>query len=316
MRPFRPSFRVFRSPFAFVLFIAVLIGGIDTVALAAPKLQQFAMTADDGHMLALWGREVSRPKGVIVLLHGRTWSALPDFDLQVPGDQRSVMQSLNARGYSAFALDMRGYGKSPRDATGWLTPDRAVRDVAESLEWLASEKKIVRPVLLGWSYGSLVAQLTAQRRPELMSSLILFGYPRDPAKLVFPADAAEPARAANTREAAASDFISPEVTPQKVIDAYVAAALAADPVRVDWRNQQNEFEALDPAKVLVPTLLMQGERDPLAPADAQARLFTGLGTHDKQWVVLPGGDHAALIEDTHAAFVAAVVAFVSRPGVR
>jgi pimeloyl-ACP methyl ester carboxylesterase len=301
-----------RSPFI-LLFIALLAASLDTAAVAAPKLQQLAVRADDGLTLALWAREVSRPRGVIVLLHGRTWSALPDFDLQVPGEQRSVMQSLNARGYSAYALDLRGYGRTPRDSTGWLTPDRAGRDVAEVLEWLAKERKIQRPVLLGWSYGSLVAQLTAQRRPELMSSVILFGYPRDPAKLVFPEEPAQPARAPNTREAAASDFISPEVTPQKVIDAYVAAALAADPVRVDWRNQQSEFQALDPSKVLVPTLLMHGERDPLAPADAQARLFVGLGTHDKQWVVLPGGDHAALIEDTHPAFIAAIVSFVERP---
>jgi pimeloyl-ACP methyl ester carboxylesterase len=300
-----------RSPIAFLFIVLLAFGG--GPAVAAPKLQQFAVMADDGLTLSLWGREVAKPKGVIVLLHGRTWSALPDFDLQVPGDQRSVMQSLNARGYSAFALDMRGYGKTPRDATGWLTPDRAARDVAQALEWLAMAKNIQRPVLLGWSYGSLVAQLAAQRRPELMSALILFGYPRDPAKLVFPAETSEPARAVNTREAAASDFISPRVTPKKVIDAYVAAALAADPVRADWRNQHAEFQALDPSKVTVPTLLMQGERDPFAPADAQARLFVGLGTSDKQWVVLSGGDHAALLEDTHTAFIAAIVAFVSRP---
>jgi pimeloyl-ACP methyl ester carboxylesterase len=306
-----------RSPVAFAFLALLFFGagsiGAGSVVLAAPKLEQFAVPADDGLPLSLWAREVPKPKGVIVLLHGRTWSAVPDFDLQVPGDQRSVMQSLNARGYSAFALDMRGYGKTPRDATGWLTPDRAVRDVAEVIEWLAKEKKIQRPVLLGWSYGSLVSQLVAQRRPELLSALILFGYPRDPAKLVFPDDLAAPARAANTSEAAANDFISPKVTPKRVIDAYVAAALAADPVRVDWRNQMAEFQALDPSKVLVPTLLIHGERDPAARSNAQARLFVGLGTQDKQWVVLSGGDHAALIEDTHAAFIAAIAAFVSRP---
>jgi pimeloyl-ACP methyl ester carboxylesterase len=301
-----------RSPFA-LLFIVLLAVAVNPAALAAPKLEQLAVTTDDGLTLALWAREVAKPKGVIVLLHGRTWSALPDFDLQVPGEQRSVMQSLNARGYSTFALDMRGYGKTPRDPSGWLTPDRAARDVAQALEWLAKQKKIQRPVLLGWSYGSLVSQLAAQRRPELISALILYGYPRDPAKLVFPADPPEPLRAANTREAAASDFISPQVAPKKMIDAYVAAALAADPVRVDWRNQQAEFGALDPSRVTVPTLLIQGERDPAAPADAQARLFVGLGTPDKQWVVLSGGDHAALVEDTHPAFIAAIVAFVSRP---
>jgi pimeloyl-ACP methyl ester carboxylesterase len=84
-------------------------------------------------------------------------------------------------------------------------------------------------------------------------------------------------------------------------------------VRVDWNNPE-QFAELDPAKVVTPTLVIHGERDPLAPIDAQSRLFTRLGTPDRQWVVLPGGDHAALVEDTHPAFIAAIVAFVARPG--
>ena len=305
--------RYFTRPLLLGLIAVLLAAGAHASELASAKLQQLSVPAD-GHSLALWAREVPRPKGVILLLHGRTWSALPDFDLQVPGEQRSVMQSLNARGYSAFALDMRGYGKTPRDTTGWLTPDRAARDLIDTLEWLAREKKIGRPVLLGWSFGSLISQLAAQRRPDLISALILYGYPRDPANpAAAPPEPAEPAREVNTRERAVSDFISPKVTPQKVIDAYVVAALAADPVRVDWHNQ-SQFLELDPAKVVTPTLVLQGERDPLAPADAQSRLFTRLGTADRQWVVLPGADHAALVEDVHPAFIAAILAFVSRPG--
>jgi pimeloyl-ACP methyl ester carboxylesterase len=310
---YRTYMRQFARSHAALLALFVFLAFANGPAFAAAKLQQLAVPAE-GHTLTLWAREVRKPKGVIVLLHGRTWSALPDFDLQVPGEQRSVMLSLNAKGYSAFALDMRGYGKTPRDSTGWLTPDRAARDVVATLEWLAGEKKIQRPVLLGWSNGSIVAQLAAQRRPELISDLVLYGYPRDPAN---PAPAqvvpAEPARAPNTKTAAASDFISPKVTSQKVIDTYVAAALSADPIRVDWRNPE-EFAELDPAKIVTPTLVIHGERDPLTPIESQTRLFTRLGTPDRQWVVLAGGDHAALVEDTHAAFVAAIVAFASRPG--
>jgi pimeloyl-ACP methyl ester carboxylesterase len=266
----------------------------------------------DGHSFALWSRPVAEAKGVILLLHGRTWSALPDFDLQVPGQQRSVMQALNERGYTTYALDMRGYGASPRDASGWLTPDRAAADLVGVLRWIAAREQR-KPIVLGWSYGALVSQLTVQTHPELASDLILLGYPRDPAALVPATESPAIAlREVNTRERAASDFISPAVTPQTLIDAYVKAALAADPVRTDWRNLE-QFNALDPAKITVPTLLMHGERDPLTPAAAQARLFTQLGTADKQWVVLPGGDHAALIEDTLPAFVAAVVAFIERP---
>jgi pimeloyl-ACP methyl ester carboxylesterase len=284
-----------------------------TVWAAAGKLEHLTVKADDGLPLSLWAREVAHPRGVIVLIHGRTWSALPDFDLQVPGEQRSVMQALNAQGYSAFALDLRGYGKSPRDASGWMTPDRATGDVVAALEWLARERHIAKPTLLGWSQGSLVSQLTAQRHPHLISNLVLYGYPRNAAAPapVPPAPAA-PLREVNTRKAAASDFITPQVISQKVIDAYVAAALQADPVRVDWRELE-KYDELDPAKVVTPTLVIHGERDPYAPIDAEAALFTKLGTADRQWIVLAGADHAALVENSAPAFIAAIVAFVSRP---
>ncbi len=194
------------------------------------------------------------------------------------------------------------------------TPDRAARDVIGTLEWLAKQEHVVRPTLLGWSNGSIVSQLAAQRRPELISTLILYGYPRDPANPAPPQTLPpELAREVNTRERAASDFISPKVTPQDVIEAYVAAALAADPVRVDW-SKPEQFAELNPERVVTPTLVLTGERDPYAPIDAQSRLFTRLGTPDRQWVILPGVDHAALIEDGHQAFIAAIVAFVSRPG--
>jgi alpha-beta hydrolase superfamily lysophospholipase len=297
---------------ALILLCLVFAG---TPVFAAPKLEQLAVPSD-GFMLALWAREVPHPKGAIVLVHGRTWSSLPDFDLQVKelrGESRSVMQSLNARGYSTFALDLRGYGKTPRDATGWLTPNQAARDVNATLEWLARSRHVTRPTLLGWSNGSVVVQLAAQKRPELIANLILFAYPRDPANPAPPQVVpAEPPREVTTRERAMSDFISPKVTPPAVLEAFVAAALAADPIRADWRNPE-EFAALDPARVVTPALVIHGERDPLATVPAQARLFTNLGTPDKQWVILPGADHAALVEDSHAAFIAAIVAFVERP---
>jgi pimeloyl-ACP methyl ester carboxylesterase len=288
-----------------------LLCGFAALDCSAAGLQRHTV-AVDGHELTLWSRELSKPKGTILLLHGRTWSALPNFDLQVAGGSRSVMEALNKAGYAAYALDQRGYGATPRDASGWLTPDRASADVAAVLIWMARRERQI-PALLGYSMGSLVAQLTAQRRPELMGDLILFGYPRDPANPpVLAAVAATPPREVNTPQRAQSDFISPAVTPSAVVQAYVAAALAADPVRVDWRDQE-QFAELDPARIRLPTLLIHGERDPLAPAVAQARLFTQLGNPDRRWVVLAGGDHAAQVEDTQAAFIAAIISFLQRP---
>lgn len=94
-------------------------------------------------------------------------------------------------------------------------------------------------------------------------------------------------------------------------------ALAADSVRADW-HRLHDFDSLDAARVKVPTLLMIGQFDPFyaeRPA-AQAELFVRLGTADKEWVVLAGGDHAALIERPAPRFVQAIATFLERPGAR
>src|SRR5881628_1386390 len=91
---------------------------------------RLVVTADDGFQLVLWRKTPPAPRRAVLLIHGRTWSGRPDFDLQVPGESRSFMDALVAQGYAAYAIDLRGYGATPRDATGFLTPERAAADVA------------------------------------------------------------------------------------------------------------------------------------------------------------------------------------------
>ena len=276
-------------------------------AAPAPPVR-LTVTAEDGFQLTMWRKAPAQPRRAVLLIHGRTWSGRPDFDLQVPGEQRSFMDALVSQGYAAYALDLRGYGGTPRDATGFLTPERAAADVAAALRAIGG-----RPVLFGWSLGSMVAQLTSQRHPEAVSALVLFGYPADPDRK--PPEGAEPEAPAwrpTTAEAAAEDFIAPGVISKQAIAAYVQAALAADPVKMDWRRA-SEWSALAPEAVHVPVLLLQAELDPLAKSDAHARLFTRLGTFDRQWVVIPKGDHAALLEDTAPRLIAALRAFLERP---
>jgi pimeloyl-ACP methyl ester carboxylesterase len=264
--------------------------------------------------MAVWARRPPAPRQAVLLVHGRTWSSRPDFDLQVPGLPRSVMMSLAAQRIAAYAVDLRGYGDTPRDASGWLTPRRSAADVANVLAWVAKQHPALpRPTLIGWSRGAAVSMLAAQQAPDRLSALVLFGFAYDP-DLDF-ADVTAPDRPPMTRNTAASaaaDFISPRVTPDVVIKAFVAQALRADPVLVDLRND-SEFNALDPGRIRTPTLVLYGERDPAVLHDDAAKFFARLATFDRQLVVLAGGDHAAQLEDTHEAWIAAVVAFLSRP---
>jgi alpha-beta hydrolase superfamily lysophospholipase len=266
----------------------------------------------DGHPLAVWEKRPNDARAAVLLLHGRTWSTLPDFDLQVAGEELSLMDGLAGRGFVTYGLDLRGYGATPRDETGWLTPDRAVADLAEVLRWVRA-READRPVhLFGWSLGSMVSQLLAQRHPDLIDGLVLFGYPWRPGTEVpEQRDAGAPPREPNTAEAAASDFITQGSISRRAVDAYVSAALAADPVRVDW-TAGHQWNALDASRVTVPTLVIHGEFDPLAPPQAQRALLEGLGTMDKAWVVVPGGDHAAFLETPRPYFIEMVEAFLLR----
>lgn len=290
--------------------LLVLITIIPGLAAESAQLQRHTVIAD-GHPIALWEKSAADATEAILLVHGRTWSALPDFDLQVQGEDLSLMDGLVEERYAVFAVDLRGYGETPRDETEWLSPNRAADDVAIVIDWIAqSGDWAMKPHLFGWSMGSTISQLTVQRHPGRVASLTLFGYWRDD-DIDLPADkpGIRPAKEKNTAEAAASDFITPGSISRKAIDAYVSQALRTDPVRVDIRNMDH-YNALDASSIDVPTLVIAGEHDPLAPAEYQAKLYMRLATGHKQWVTVPGGDHAAFLETPRAYFIHELVAFL------
>lgn len=321
MRPFGSAIMYRRMKYrAAILAAALLFSGIVSAGAQAPAQagapQRFTVSVD-GHPIAVWARIPATPRATILLIHGRTWSSRPDFDLQVPGLKRSVMQSLADRGIATYAVDLRGYGDTPRDATGFITPPRAAADVTEVLKWIAARHpSLDKPALLGWSNGAMVAQLVAQRSPARVSSVTLFGFTPAPEYNIPPSILPPPKvapRTRNTAEAAVSDFITPQVTPPAVIKAFVAAALAADPIYAEWKNE-DEWSALNAERTVVPILVIHGANDPgVSPATA-GQFLAAVSSPSRNYVVLPGADHCAQLEDTHEAFISVVAEFITRPG--
>jgi len=265
----------------------------------------------DGHAFAVWEKRAENPVRTILLLHGRTWSSIPDFDLVTDKEDLSLMNALTEHGYAVYALDLRGYGGTPRDHTGWLSPNQAARDLASVLKWVTDHDGVDgKPALFGWSFGSTISQLCVQENPDLVSHLVLYGYWFDP-DMTLPElpDPNKLERKPATVEAAASDFIVPGSISKEAVDAYVKACLAADPARVDVRRS-HQFNALDPALIKVPTLVIHGEHDPYAKPQPHARLFTRLGSVDKRWVVIADGDHAAHLEKSRDRFIEALIGFL------
>ena len=87
-----------------VIFAALLLSMSAT--LAQTTAIQHSVDAD-GHPIALWEKSVAQPKGHILLHHGRTWSSIPDFDLQVSGEDLSLLEGFNDMGYSVWAIISR-----------------------------------------------------------------------------------------------------------------------------------------------------------------------------------------------------------------
>ncbi|MEN2281450.1 alpha/beta fold hydrolase [Algoriphagus sp. SE2] len=266
----------------------------------------------NGHPMAVWEKKADNPKGLILFVHGRTYSSIPDFDLQVEGEDLSLMDGMVEQGYSTYAVDLRGYGDTPRDLTEWLSPDKAAKDILNVLNWISAENASKKVHLFGWSMGSTSTLLATQMNAKNIASLTVFGYWQDlDNKIPESPNNIQLEKIVNTVEHAASDFITPGSISQKAIDTYVRMALEHDPIKVDWRFF-SQFNAIDPSLITTPVLILQGEFDPISPTENQTKLFTRLKTADKSWVVISGGDHAAFLETPRKHFIHSFTSFIDR----
>lgn len=301
---------------AAVLFTNSVCAELITAKIPRKLLISHKLKIND-HTFAVYEKKADSSSDIILFVHGRTISSLPNFNLQIESKNVSVMDAFVAKGFTVYAIDLRGFGNTPRDDSGWITPNKASSDVIKMLEWItARHPKNKKPALFGYSLGSLVSQLVVQQKPNLVSELVLFGYP---IRYVDKIDASaikkdktiiNPPRKPNTVEWSSDGFITSSIT-QEVIDGYVSACLSLDSTLADWNNIA-QWNQLDPLAITAPTLLINGEHDPYAPADKLASFFSKIGNPDKTWVVITKSGHNAHIEDSAVRLVNGIVNFVRR----
>lgn len=211
---------------------------------------------EDGHPLTVYGIDSSEPSSddhVLLMLHGRTWSSVPVYHLlggpknAAKGvESRSLMEAMRDKKIKPYAMDFRGFGGTPKDATGSVEPNRCMEDVESVLSWLVKRHGCATPEkisLMGWSQGALIAQLAGQRDKPLFSRLILYGSIYDPMVRY----AREPLYVRNngnnntepifnTFDAAVEDFTIEGTIPPKAATNFAEAALLSDPVKAQWRR--------------------------------------------------------------------------------
>ena len=291
-----------------------------------PVKKHYVSSEDDGHQICVFEKGETTSKYSIILLHGRTWSSLPVFDLifdSTPRSNRaseeinlSTMDMLVSNGVHVIAIDLRGFGGTSRDQSGWISPHRAVLDINSVVNWLGREKNISNPAILGWSQGGLIAQLYAQKYPDTISAIILYASIYDP-KTIYQRNplygkAPTPLLKTNTMDQAIEDFTLPGSISDEAAYAFGESALTHNPVKVDWGNL-HEFNEINPAKIVTPCLVVHGDNDPYLTKESQMYLFQAISSSDKMYSIIPGADHCAHLIGTRFLFIHHIVSFLKRP---
>lgn len=235
----------------------------------------------------------------VVLLHGiggATWAGLVPALAPAP----------------VLDWPLPGYGGTP------MLPETGFAAWAAALRERLDAEGIPRADLLGHSIGGMLAQEFALTWPERVRSLVLYATTpafggRDPAFAEgFLAERLAPLDRGLGMAALAAEGIPPMLGPEAPPGAAEAAtaAMAAVPeaaYRATVRALTTFDRRDDIGRIAAPTLLLAGERDPLAPPRTMGRMAAAI--RGARLVVLPGAGHLAHLEQP-AAFNAAVRDFL------
>jgi proline iminopeptidase len=236
---------------------------------------------------------IMRRRPTIVLLHG----AGSDHSLYKP-----VFSAL-ADDAQVVYLDHRGHGRSdPGSPASWNLKTWAadVKSFCDALE-------IEQPIVVGWSFGGMVALRYA------------IDYPDHPRKLVLMATAARMSlericdamqRFGGERARAAAELVFTDPTPQHLqeyyeiccVPLYSVTALDTDAMaRIERQSEAtthffaNEASTFDHRReasgVKCPVLVLSAERDPATPVEAGAEIAESLPAELVEFVLIENASH-------------------------
>ena len=99
----------------------------------------------------------------VLFVHGATFAS-PLYDIAAPG--ASWLEATARAGFSAYALDVRGYGRSrsarmETETAPYARATEAVRDIDDAVRWIAGRHPGAPLALVGGSWGSVTTALWA-----------------------------------------------------------------------------------------------------------------------------------------------------------
>lgn len=259
--------------------------------------RESTLTASDGHLLHTY--EWTSPSAeahthpVVVIMHGYG---------EYCGRYDEFARFLVSRGHPVSGFDARGHGQT-RGQRGHVTSFQRYIDDLEQFVVSTAQRRRGRPlVLLGHSQGGLLSLLLVEQGSAPIDALIV----TDPMVGLQPSQQPIPDRLALLfgrlvgRLPLRSNLKGSELTH----DVALADAWEKHEHNHGWTTPgwyagalgAMQRVAADIDKVKLPTLILQGELDPIVDGAAVARLSERISSPDREFVLVPGACHEPLNE--------------------
>jgi pimeloyl-ACP methyl ester carboxylesterase len=300
-------------------------------AAAAPAVWSAQYTATKGSVsLAVYRKRPGAPKAgekplpVLLLAHGSSVSALPSFDLVVPGaGEYSVMNVFARDGFDVWAVDFENYGRSSRtDSRSDIASGAA--DLHATAEVIARETGVTKCHLFGESSGGLRAALFTAQNPDRVGRLALGAYTYTGEGSPTLANRAKDLAyyQSHNRRLRDAKMIESIFTRDKpgTSDPQVPAAIAALELKYGdqvptgtYLDMVANLPIVDPAKIPVPVLVLRGEYDGIATMADLMSFYGKLPNGDRQFVVLPATAHSLIWAKNRQLLWHALRAFLTEP---
>lgn len=266
----------------------------------------------------------------VLFIHGATYASRL-YDVPYPG--ASWLKATAKAGFAAYALDIRGYGKSQvvgleEGNVPYASSKDALSDIGDAVAWLCAYHNSNQVGLVGGSWGSITtAMFAASTSGAQVAALILYApifAEENPNWLPLLADPLVPSkfnplfRAVRYISEASSrarwDAEIPEGEKwyeESVFQSLLHSSFADDPYSLlrdppaflapngcllDLWEAFNARPLYDPKQILCPTLLLRASADTTSTRSDALSLFDLLGAKKKRYCELAHGGHNAIAE--------------------
>ena len=247
---------------------------------------------------------------VILLVHGATWASRCTFDPD-PEHGYSMMEMLADAGYDVFSVDLHGYGRSERSDSDWTDSHSAAKDVEAAVEFIRALRWVERVHLFGYQWGGQPAALFASQKPHKVGRLALLGMRYrlvDRGATVPPGPLRTLGQQASLLKPEDGD-LDPEFVRRRAQVCRTESASAPNGALIDLTKPS----PVDPGKLKVPTLVLQGERDgSMESVQDRIQFFSQLASPGKWFTYLPGTGKYAPIERSRSKFEQVLLSFLEQ----